>query len=123
MALAQYLSAHDTVLLASGFLVSLVFCSVTLLITPLRPAAHDRRSLARTGCAGLLLGGTVWTVLFLSWKGFFPFVDVLMPLSAVAASAALAIVGATATLVVSVHGDPGIRNTVLAGSILAATVS
>jgi PAS domain S-box-containing protein len=36
---------------------------------------------------------------------------------------ALAIAGATATLAISVHGDSGTRNTVLAGSILAATVS
>src|ERR1019366_8210656 len=123
MQMATFLSAHDIRLLASSLLASLVFCSVALWIMPMRPAARDVRSIARTALAGMLLGGTIWIVLFLSWKGFFPFVDAAMPMSAVVASLALAIVGATATLATSVFGDSGTRNTVLAGSILAATVS
>ncbi len=123
MQMATFLSAHDIRLLASSLLASLVFCSVALWIMPMRPAARCVRTIARTALAGMLLGGTIWIVLFLSWKGFFPFVDAAMPMSAVVASLALAIVGATATLATSVFGDSGTRNTVLAGSILAATVS
>jgi PAS domain S-box-containing protein len=123
MLLTTFLSAHDARLLASGFLVSLTLSSAALLVMPLRPARHGIRSIAQTGLAGVLLGAAVWAVLYLSWRGFFPFVDAAMPVSAVAASAALAMIGATATLAISVHGDPGTRNTVLAGSILAATGS
>ncbi len=55
--------------------------------------------------------------------GFFPFVDAGTPLSGLAASIALSAIGGTATLAITAYGDPSTRNTVLAGSILAATVS
>jgi PAS domain S-box-containing protein len=127
MSVATFLSAHDIRLLAAALLASLALCSAVFWIMPLRPlgrpVARDRNTLARTGLTGILLGAGVWIVLFLSWKGFFPFVDAAMPGSAVAGSLALAILGATAALAVSIHGESGTRNTVLAGSILAATVS
>jgi len=127
MFVAAFLSAHDIRLLAAALLASLLLCTAMFWIMPLRPvgrpAARDARGIARTACAGLLLGAAVWMVLILSWKGFFPFVDAAMPKSAVAASLALAIAGPAATLAISVHGDSGTRDTVLAGSILAATVS
>lgn len=123
MQVVTFLSAHDIRLLASGLLVSLLLCSQVFWIAPSRPALRDARTLVRTGLAGLLLGGTIWIVLLLSWKGFFPFVDVAMPMAAVVSSSVLAVVGAIATLTISVYGDSGTRNTVLAGSILAATVS
>ena len=127
MPVAAFLSAHDIRLLAGALLVSLLLCTAVFRIMPLRvvgrAAPRTARGIARTACAGLLLGVAVWIVLFLSWKGFFPFVDAAMPKSAVAASFALAIAGATATLAIAVHGESGTRNTVLAGSILAATVS
>ena len=123
MSLATFLSAHDLRLLGGGLLVSLALCSAAFCIMPMRPAARDGPAIARTGIAGVLLGATIWIVLLLSWKGFFPFVDAETPLSAVAASMALAICGATATLAIAVNGEAGNRDTVLAGSILAATVS
>src|ERR1039457_2997438 len=102
MAAATFLSAHDIRLLASGLLASLLFCSIALWIMPLRPAKHDPRTILRTGLAGILLGATVWIVLLLSWKGYFPFVDASMPMSVVVVSLALAFCGATATLAISV---------------------
>jgi PAS domain S-box-containing protein len=123
MPLATFLTAHDAGMLLSSLLASLVFCAAALWVMPLRPARRRVMEIARTGIAGVLLGATIWTVLFLSWKGFFPFVDAPMPMTAIVASLALAVAGATATLAISVHAESGTRNTVLAGSILAATVS
>ena len=123
MPLATFLSAHDIRLLAGGLLVSLLLCSQAFWIMPLRPATFEARGIVRTGLAGMLLGGTIWIVLLLSLRGFFPFVDTAMPMTAAVASLTLAMVGATATMATAVYGDSGIRNTVLAGSILAATVS
>ena len=123
MPLANFLFAHDATLMGSGLLASLVLCALILMIVPARPAARDIRSIARTGWAGLLTGGSLWIILFLSWKSFFPFVDGAMPVTGLAASLALAIAGGTAALVISIYGDPGTRNTVLAGSVLSATAS
>jgi PAS domain S-box-containing protein len=123
MPMAAFLSAHDMRLLAGGLFASVLLCALAFRLMPLRPAACDVRKIARTGLAGLLLGGATWIVLLLSWKGFFPFVDAAMPPSAVIASSALAAAGATATLAICVCGVSGMRYTLLAGSILAATVS
>ena len=91
---------------------------------PMRPAARDGPAIARTGIAGVLLGATIWIVLLLSWKGFFPFVDAATPLPARGRShwrwrsAARPRPWRSRST-----ARRASRNTVLAGSILAATVS
>jgi PAS domain S-box-containing protein len=123
MPLATFLTAHDIRLLAGAFMTSLMVCAAALWIIPRRPVAWDPFAIARTVLAGVILGSGLWAILVLIRLGFFPFVEVTLPLTAVAASVALAIVGASMTLAIAVHGDTGARDTVLAGSILSATVS
>ena len=123
MSLPAFLSTYDLPLFAAASLVSLLFCGVALLLPPGRPAPRTAAAIGRVAAGGTLLGVTVWGVFFLTWKGFFPFVAASIPASAMATSLVLAIMGATAALAIAVCGDPGLRGTVLAGSILAASAS
>ena len=123
MSLSAFLSTHDFLLFAAASLASLLFCGVALLLPPGRPAPRTPAAIGRVGAAGVVLGVTVWVVFFLTWKGFFPFVEAAIPVSAVASSLVLAVLGATAALTIAMYGEPGVRGTVLAGSILAASAS
>jgi signal transduction histidine kinase/ActR/RegA family two-component response regulator len=123
MSLAALLSAHNFWLFTLALLVSLAFCGASMYVMSSRPAGRTPSAMIRVARAGALLGGAVWLVFILCWKGFFPFVDAPMPTPELASSLLLAIAGATVAVAISVYGHPGIRNATLAGSILAASAS
>src|SRR4051794_16170631 len=111
--ITELLSVHDIRLFAAALTVSLVFVPPILCSLPRHPNARDWTAIARTACAGLLLGGAVWITFLLSLRCFFPFLIASIPWSSIALSVGLASAGACAALAISVFGDPGSRNTVL----------
>ena len=122
MLIAALLAAHDFGLLAMAFVASALLCNAALHVMPRRPGRSAWRN-GRAVFSGIILGGTLWAVLLLSWKGYFPHIPATPPLPAILSSLVLAIAGGSAAAAILTHGDPGTRNTLLAGSILAASAS
>ena len=123
MLLSAFLSTHDFMLFAAALLISLCLTTAALRMAPRWPAPRSVKGMGRTALSGGVLGLTVWLVFFVTWKGFFPFVAVTIPLLAMVSSLGLAVMGAIAALTIAVHGDAGVRGSMLAGSILAASAS
>ena len=122
MLIAAFLAAHDLGLLSMAFVASALLCNAALHVMPRRSCRSAWRN-GRAVFSGIILGGTLWAVLLLSWKGYFPHVPATPPLPAILSSLVLAIAGGCAAAAILTHGDPGTRNTLLAGSILAASAS
>ena len=123
MSLPAFLSTHDIWLFAAALALSLGFGTAILHLAPRRPFPRFPAGAGRIVLSGGLLGTTIWIVFVVSWKGFFPFVDATIPALAGMASLALAVAGAITALAIAAYGEPGMRGSVLAGSILAASAS
>jgi PAS domain S-box-containing protein len=121
--LSEMLKTHDWRMFAAALGLSLALVPVSLMCLPPRPCGRTWRSLLRISAAGLLLGVAIWASFLLCLSGFFPFLPARVPLDAAGLAVALAIVGSIAALAVAALGDDGSRNTVLSGSILAASAS
>ena len=121
--IAEFLSAHDISLFFAAAAASLAGCLLCFHILPPQGARHSRDAMIRTIIAGSVLGGTVWVVFRLSLAGYFPFLPATIPWLSAALSILLAMIGATAALAVAVFAEHGVRNALLAGSILASAGS
>jgi signal transduction histidine kinase/CheY-like chemotaxis protein len=121
--IAEFLSAHDISLFLAAAAASLAGCLLCFHILPPQGAQRSHGATVRTILAGSVLGGTVWVVFRLSLAGYFPFLPASIPLLSTALSILLAMIGATAALAVAVFAEHGVRNALLAGSILASAGS
>jgi PAS domain S-box-containing protein len=121
--IAEFLSAHDLSLFLAAATASLAGCLLCFHILPPHGAKRSRGATVRTILAGCVLGGTVWIVFRLALAGYFPFLPASFPVLSTALSVLLAMVGATAALAVAVFCEHGVRNALLAGSILASAGS
>jgi PAS domain S-box-containing protein len=136
MTIADFFSAHDLKLLsaAAGAAICLTQAACQILpvqtllagkpVGPSGPAAHRAKAaLAVTALAGVLLGFAVWSCFQLSVTGFFPYLDVRQPWMDRVLPVLLSLSGAIAASMIAARGDRSLRNTALAGSILAASAS
>src|ERR1700679_4209110 len=121
--LVEILSGHDVGWFALALATSLAGCQMAFLLLPQRTASGRWQTIVRTGAAGLVLGGTAWIVFRLSLAAVYPYVRAAIPLPSAAAALPLGLVGALAAVAIITYGERTARNTVLAGSTLAAAVS
>jgi PAS domain S-box-containing protein len=121
--IAEFLAAHDLRLFLAAAVASLTGCLLCFHILPPHGARRSRDAMLRTLLAGGVLAGTVWVVFRLSLSGYFPFLPASVPWPSAALSITLAMAGATTALAVAVFGEHGVRNALLAGSILASAGS
>jgi PAS domain S-box-containing protein len=119
----EFLSTHDASRFAAALVASLLLVQVSLYCLPRQPVQRDRAAVAGTAASGMLLGGAIWATFLLSLKSFFPFLTTSVPWTSAGLSVSLAIAGSTAAVSISVFGERCIRNVLLSGSILSASVS
>jgi PAS domain S-box-containing protein len=119
---AEFLSAHDPGLLLAAVLASMAGTLTACRLLPLRAGQRGPRAIACTGLSGGILGVTVWVVFRLSLAGYFPFLTANIPLAS-AISVMLAVAGAAAALAIAVFCETGVRNTILAASLLSSAGS
>lgn len=121
--LADFLSTHDLRLFAAAGITCLVGTLLSFHVLPPHGTSRSRTSMQRTIVAGCILGGTVWLAFRLCLAGYFPFLSADIPWLATTVAILLAMLGTTTSLAVTVFAEHGVRNALLAGSILASTAS
>ena len=125
--LHEYLSAHDPFVFGTAIATSVGLCLLSGAVLPrITEAGESARQSARLGrsiLAGMVLGAAIWVTFRLSLAAYFPFIPVNLPWSALATSMALSVLGGGAAVAVTIHGGHGMRDTLLAGSLLAAGAS
>ena len=121
--LHEYLSAHDPFVFGTAVATSLGLCLLSGVLLPRIADPGESGGLWRSILAGMVLGAAVWLTFRLSLAAFFPFIQVSLPWSALAMSILLSVLGGGAAVAVTVHGGQGMRDTLLAGSLLAAGAS
>jgi len=119
----EILSAHDYVRIAAAVLIGLGGCNLACQLLPTGEAAQERWLPRRPTLAGLVLGLVVWAVFLVSLDGFFPFLNAHVPATSAAISVLICLGGGLGSTAVTVYGASGVRNTLLAGSLLSSAAS
>ena len=121
--LHEYLSAHDPFVFGSAIATSVGLCLLSSALLPRIADPGESGGLWRSILAGMVLGAAVWLTFRLSLAAYFPFIQVSLPWSALAMSVLLSVMGGGAAVAVTIHGGQGMRDTLLAGSLLSAGAS
>ena len=121
--LHEYLSAHDPFVFGSAIATSVGLCLLTSALLPRIADPGQSGGLWRSILAGMVLGAAVWLTFRLSLAAYFPFIQVSLPWSALAMSVLLSVMGGGAAVAVTIYGGQGMRDTLLAGSLLSAGAS
>jgi diguanylate cyclase len=117
-------SGNSIALLSATSLLSLAGTMAASRLMPIAPlSGGSRTGLHRIIPAGLLFSATSWLLFLAALKLRFPRLDPIFPGAAMAESLCIAALGSVMAVTVASRAGRSVRNSVFAGSIMAASVS